>query len=463
MQKFKKINLKLPARASVWYLGTNAAAKVVGFLITPFFTRMISGQAYGEITLYLTLLGIASVGCSAVNTGSAMFTGIKRWEKDSGSFLKSSLVVSLGFSLAFCLLLFTFHSFFELKTHLYIPLSLQIICDGILSVHLSSAKFSYHYKEVTLITVLNSIIPPIATLSLLKLANGRFRVRIYVLLAISLFLAIYSLVKILKKEGQANKEIAIAHLKTSLPLLPHTLSNALSGQADKLIITVYLGAAALAKYAVIHSLGIVLQFAVGAVGFALGPWIIRRLENRDYKEVSGLTTILLSAFSALSLCLIALAPEAMKILAPKEYLDAFPALLPIALSTPLVLLSSVITTCLIHFGKGKETATLSVFSAIFSLLLNFTLIGKLGYLGAGLAILLSQLTSTLIGLVFLLKTKLGEELSTGVLFKIVIPTSLIGLLLFFLFEFPALRVLALIIPAIILLRDFYSLRQKIVE
>ena len=342
-------------------------------------------------------------------------------------------------------------------------MSLQMICDGIVAVHLSSAKFSYHYKEVTLITILNSILPPIATLSLLRIANGRFRVRIYVLLAISVCLAIYSLCKIMKKEGQASHEIIKAHLKSSISLLPHTISTALSAQADKLIITAYLGAAALAKYAVIHSLGIGLQFAVGAVGFALGPWIIRRLEGADYNEVSGLTTILLSTFSALSLCLIALAPEAMKILAPKDYLDAFPALLPIALSTPLALLSTVITTCLIHFGKDKEIATLSILGAIFSLILNFTLIGKLGYLGAGLAIFLSQLSSTVLGLFFLLKTDLRQKLSASVLFRIILPTSVVGLLFFFLFEFPALRVLALIIPATILLRDFYSLRQKIVE
>jgi O-antigen/teichoic acid export membrane protein len=463
LQRLKNINLKIPARASLWYLGTNAVAKAVGFIITPFFTRMISGQAYGELTLYLTLLGIASVGCSAVNTGSAMYKGIKDRDKDKWGFLKSSLLVSILFSLAFCLLLFAFRPFFKLKPHLYIPLSLQIICDGIIAVHLSHEKFCYHYKEVTLITVLNSIIPPIATLLLLRLVNGRFRVRIYLLLAISLFLAIYSLCKILCKKGKLTKEVTKAHLKTSIPLLPHTISNALSGQADKLIITAYLGASSLAKYAVIHSLGVGLQFAVGAIGFALGPWIIRRLKKMEYKEVSAITGVLLSVFSALSLCLIALAPEAMKILAPREYLDAFPALLPIALSTPLVLLSSVTTTCLIHFGKGKENALLSVVSAILGLILNFSLIKKLGYLGAGLAILLSQLFYSIMGLALVFKTDLGDELSLITLAKNILLTSSVGLLLFFLFEFPALRVLALILPAIILLRNFYSLKGKIVE
>jgi len=463
LQRLKSINLKLPAKASLWYLFVNAAAKGVGFIITPFFTRMVSGQAYGELTLYLSLLGIASVSCSAINTGSAIYKGMRLHENEKESFIKSSLIVSLSFSALFCLLLFAFRSFFQLKSHLYLPLTLQIICDAIVAVYLSSAKYLYRYKEVCLITALSSVVPPLITLSLLKVANGRFRVRIYVLLIISICLAIYSLFKLLRKKGEASGTMAKELFKSAIPLFPHSLSAALSGQVDKLVITSHLGAIALAKYAVIHSLGVSLQFAISSVGFALGPWIVRRLEKEEYKEVSTLTGILLSVFSALSLCLIALAPEAMKILAPKEYLDAFPAFLPIALSTPMALLSSVITVCLVHFGLRKETAIVSVTSASVSLLLNFTLIEKLGYLGAGLALLLSQIISTLLGLYFLFIARRGITLSIGKIIKTIIPTSALGIILFLLFEIPALRVVFLIAPAVMLLNDFYNLKGLIIE
>lgn len=463
MSRFKDIKLKLPARASIWYLGASATAKAVGFIITPFFTRMISGQSYGELTLYLTMLGIATVSCSAVNTGSPVYKGFKIYEDDKGSFLKSVLTVSVSFSALFCILLFALKRFFQISPHLFIPLSLQIICDGVVAVALSSAKYSYQYKEVTVISILTSVAPAIITLALLKTVNGRFRVRVYSLLAISICLAIYALIKIFKSGGQANKKMCASVIKLSLPLIPHSISSALSGQADKIMITNFLGAFALAKYSVIHSLGVALQFAVSAIGFALGPWIIRRLEAGDRKEISVLTGLLLSVFSALSLCLIALAPEAMKILAPKEYLDAFPALLPIALSTPISLLSSVITTCLVHSGKGKETLTASLVSTAVSLLLNFTLIQKLGYLGAGLALLLSQLAATVTGLYLLFRARLYEILSAKGIFKTVLPTVALGILLFLLFESPALRVILLTFPAVMLLNAFYSIKGLIIE
>ena len=463
MSRFKRINLKLPARASIWYLGASAAAKAVGFLITPFFTRMISGQAYGELTLYLTLLGIASVSCSAINSGSGVYKGIKENENERGSFLKSALLLSVACSGTVCILLFAFSPFFELPGHLFIPLTLQIICDGIVAVALSSAKYSYRYKEVALISILSSVLPAIITLALLKAVNGRFHVRVYSLLAISICLSVYSIIKIFRCGGRANKKMCATLFKSSLPLFPHSISSALSAQADKLMITNFLGGVALAKYSVIHSLGIGLQFAVGAVGSALGPWMIRRLDCGDHKRISVLSGLLLSGFSALSLCLIALAPEAMKILAPSEYLDAFPALLPIALATPLSLLSSVITVCLVHSGKGGKTATLSLVGASVSLILNFTLIPKLGYLGAGLSLFLSQLASVLTGLFLLFRARLNEVLSAPRIFKTVFPTAALGVMLFLLFEIPALRVFLLIFPAITLLRDFTGLKGLIME
>lgn len=463
MNRLRITNLKLPARASLWYLGASATTKAVGFLITPFFTRMISGQAYGELTLYLTLIGIASVCCSAVNSGSAFYKELKNYEYDKGGYLKSALLVSCSASALICIVLFAFSPFLNISPHLFIPLSLQIICDGIVAVAISSAKYSYRYKEVATTGILSSTVPALITVSLLKVVGGKFRIRVYALLIISVCLSVWALLRIFRNSGRANKGMVLSLLKSSAPLIPHSISTALSSQADKIIITHFMGSYALAKYAVTHSLGVGLQFAVGAVGSALGPWMIRRLEAGELKRISYLAGLLLSGFSALSLCLIALAPEAMRILAPTEYLDAFSALLPIALTTPLLLLSSIITVCLVHSGKGGSTLTLSLIAASTNLIFNFTLIPKLGYLGAGLSMLISQLASVTAGLYLLLRARLGDAVHTRKSLGTILPTVAIGALLFLLFERLALRVLLLCIPAVMLLNSFYNLRRIIVE
>ena len=100
----------------------------------------------------------------------------------------------------------------------------------------------------------------------------------YPMLIFSLMISAFQLFRILRKPSRTSKEMTRYMLRTAIPLLPHSLSVALGGQADKLFVTRLMGAASLAKYAVVHSLGIALQFAVTSLGSALGPWIIRRLD-----------------------------------------------------------------------------------------------------------------------------------------------------------------------------------------
>jgi O-antigen/teichoic acid export membrane protein len=462
LDNIKNIRIKLPAKASVWYLGVAFASKAVGFLITPFFTRAIDGEAYGELTLYLTMVGIGSVCCSAFNTGGAFFKEMKNNEEEKGSFLKSALLVSLIASSVFCLLLFTLRPFIALPSHLLLPLFLQIICDGIVAVATSFSKYEYRYKEVCLITLCTSVLPALLTLLLLRVVRGRFMVRVYSLLLISILIAAYSLIKICRLKGKINK-CSKALVKTAIPILPSSVSTALSGQADKLFITRLMGAFALAKYSVIHSLGVGLNFIVSAVGFALSPWITRKLRAKDYDAISLTVSILISVLSSLCIFLMALAPEAMRILAPREYLDAYPALLPIVLTTPLSLLSSVNSICLVNEGRAKETLMISVGGTAVGLILNFMLIGKIGYLGAGLSMLASQATTALSGLFVIFRSRLGRVIDLKKITEAVLTALTIGAVAYFLFESPALRVLLLIPPTIALLNVFFGFHRLFIE
>ena len=80
MRKEGKIAIKIPAKASVWYLAASALSKGVGIITTPIFTRLLSGEDYGGFALYMTLLGGASLICSAFNSGSAIYKGLNKNE-----------------------------------------------------------------------------------------------------------------------------------------------------------------------------------------------------------------------------------------------------------------------------------------------------------------------------------------------------------------------------------------------
>ena len=456
-----KINL--PARATMGYLGASLVGKAIGILTTPFFTRLISEEEYGALTLYMTVLGGASVICSAVSSGSAVYRGFKTFESKNGGFTKSVLAVSFVFSLVICLLLFALIPFLGLNQAFYIPLVLQILCDSIIGVSMSRARFRYKYGEVMAVGIISSAIPALISLAILTWLGKGFGVRIYSLLAISLIVAAIQLARILSLPGRADKEMRKYMIRSSVPLLPHSISVALSGQADKLFITTFMGAAALAKYSVVHSLGIALQFVITALGSALGPWMIRRLDTGEDYRIRRVISTLFSLFCTLSLGLCALAPEAMQILAPGEYLEALPALIPIALSTPLSFLSYTITVSLVHAEKGKYTALISAVNLALCVLLNYTLIPSLGYFGAGLALLLSQLGGAVIGIWLISRAEICQVFNAKNGIARFMVSCLIGGLTMLFFNSLSLRIILLLIPAIWGLNGLFECKRLVIE
>lgn len=440
-----KINL--PARASMGYLGASLVGKAIGLLTTPFFTRLVSEEEYGVLTLYMTVLGAISVICSAFSTGGAIYRGFSRFEEKQSDFLRSALVVSIGFSLLICTLFFAFWDYIGIPRVFFLPLLLQVICDGIIAISMAKARYKYRYFEVMTVGILSSAIPAILSILILRRYGSAFGVRIYLLLFISLIIAAIQLFRVLRSPGKVEKKMLKYMLTAGIPLLPHTLSVALSGQADKLFVTRIMGASSLAKYSVVHSLGIALQFVVTSLGSALGPWIIRRLDKGEKARICPVVTMLFALFSALSLGLCSIAPEAMRLLAPEKYLEAIPALFPIAISTPISLVSYVTTVSLVHSGQGRYTAVVSGMNLALCVILNYTLISSFGYFGAGLALLLSQLLSAILGYTFLRIAGHGDIIAPIKIGGYLGFTILVGLATNMLYGQSALRWILIIIPA----------------
>ena len=443
--------IKLPARASIYYLTASAVGKLVSFVITPFATRLLSEEDFGQFSLYMAILGASSILCSAITSGSAIYKGLKDHNGRRKGYLRVVLGINLVFSLSICLLLLTFMPFLKLKRFLLIPMALQILCDGIVAIAMSEKRFDYKYKTVTAVAVISAVLPPVMAIIILNRWGGGYVVRIYALLFVSLCLASYSLRKIIKTKEKGEHGTAKYVIRSSAALLPNSISGALSIQADKLFITALMGAAALAKYTVVYSLGIGLQFTVGAIGSALTPWIIRRLDSGEAEKISRLMLPMVIGYSALSLCLIAVAPEAMLILAPREYLDALPAILPIALSTPLYFISSVVTVGISYSGKGRYAVITSLISTTLCVILNYTLIGRFGFAGAGAVTLICQGVSTATGIYFLSRVGLADMLPTVGILISTLAAAGVGLMIYTLRESVTARLVILLLPGVMLL------------
>ncbi len=457
-------SIRLPARASLWYVGTSVITKAVGVLVTPIFTRLLTGTEYGAYSLYMSYLGLFSVICTASFSSGVIYKGFQKFSNKKESFLSAALGFSLSFCVIICALLFVFNSLLGLGYALTALLCIQLIADTSVGLALMRERYAYRYMTVVLVGVFESVAAPLISLILLFGTGESFVCRLWGLLIPAVIAATPLVKEILRRSSRLyDGDIWKYLIRRCAPLFPSVFSGAVSSQAGNLILVAALGHDALAKYSITHSIGIGLLFVVSSLGAALGPWITRKIAAGRIDTVREVGGLLFTLLGAATVFLVAIVPEALSFLAPPEYAEAIAAALPIALATLPSFITSIGSVGLIFAERGGSVSAASILGAGANLLFSFLLIPRLTYLGAGLALLLSNLFSALVTILFLRQAGLGKIVSTARALAIFTVTALLGVLTALLYEYAALRILLLILPALVIVRSAFSAKELISE
>jgi O-antigen/teichoic acid export membrane protein len=177
-KKRKVLPLKVPARASLYYLLASAVAKAIGVISTPLFTRLMSGESYGEYTLYISRLAFLSVTLSAGSTGVQGYREMSKAKDKQDDYVSSLLGISLTLCGIICILLFTFKGILALNYSTITILTLQLLCDSILYVGNMKAKYLYAYKQVFITSLFQSLISVILSFALINGAELGYEARV---------------------------------------------------------------------------------------------------------------------------------------------------------------------------------------------------------------------------------------------------------------------------------------------
>ena len=456
--------LRLPAKATIYYTLSSALAKAVGILTTPIFTRILSGEDYGKYTFYMSWLGLCTTICTSVISQAVIYRGLEKFKSQKEEFVFSSFTLGIGFTGIFCLLLFAFYDILGLDRRLILLLSIQLFCDISVAIYQTVRRYEYSYKALSIINAISVVATPLLSAILIFGAKIGYRGRIFALLIVSLMIASPHIAGVLRQgKDKFNKKIALYISRRSLPLLPHAASVAVGAEIDKLMITAMLGAEALAKYSVAHTLGLGIGFAVSALASALYPWVIRKLSVGKNEAVEPISSAILTALGALAMVIALLVPEIFKFLAPPEYAYARLATIPLLLSTIPSFASSFITLGLVHAERSGYTSVAALTSVAASVVLNSIFIPRLKYVGAALSLLLSSLVTLLVNYVFLKRVELEKIFSKKTFLKSLATSAAVTAASPLLYSYPALRILALILPVTILFYTFFGIKELILE
>ena len=109
----RQITLRVPAKATVWYVGSGALARGIGALTTPIFTRLLTPEEYGLYPLYNSWIGVLSILITLEVTGNAIYRGYQNHSDAKDEFTSAALGLIGVLFVAFCSLYFAFYNFFD--------------------------------------------------------------------------------------------------------------------------------------------------------------------------------------------------------------------------------------------------------------------------------------------------------------------------------------------------------------
>lgn len=393
-KRLPKINL--PATAALWYSAANMISRGATFIFTPLFTRVLSPGEYGIYSLYTSYMGIFTVITTLELSGNAAYIGLNKFDgQGKDKFISSALGLQFFLSASALTLYIIFKSAINRATSLTSPLTvllfIQIFINSAEGLYFAKKRYSYDYKPVTIINIASGILSPLLALIMIRSGVGGIA-RITAPLIVSGAFSLHVIFEILGKgKSLYAKDVWNFLLSVCLPMLPHYLSLSVIAQNDKIIIAKMLGEASVGKYSVAYSTGYVLSLITGGLALGFTPWIIRKLKTTETKKIRDAIGASMSAICALTLVFLAAVPEIFGLLAPNEYRRAISVIYPVSASVTFAFLSSLLTSCILHFNKPRLLLKNSSASAVLSVFLSIILIRNFGYIGGACSTFLSYL------------------------------------------------------------------------
>lgn len=388
MNKFKNLFLYLTkskvVKSGTWYLISEIVLKGMAFITIPIFTRLLTVEDYGIVSVFASLVGVM-----AVITGADLQITVGRAKQDFGNnykrFFSSVLILSLIFFLcAICFVVVFLKPLSEL-----INISQNLLLLSVVTGYASfvSGYYSFHllfmqkYKKRSILKISRAISQVILSILLILLmTQNKYMGKIYgqVLVTISFAVVIFF---IIMKTGKTFffRKAWFYSAKIGVPLIPHELSGIILNQFDRLAIQSIIGSSATGLYSFSYNIGMLSLIVLHATNSAWLPWFYKQKESGSVERIRLALRIYIVGILITNVTLMMLGPEIALILAPGNYLGGLRIVSVIVLSYFIHFLFSIF----VHFSfYKKKTLSVSIGSfaaGCINIFLNILLIPIFGY------------------------------------------------------------------------------------
>ena len=459
--------MSTPAKAGMWFTICGFLQRGISFLTTPVFTRILTTEQYGIVSVYNTWVELISILCTLNLFYGGFNNGMRDYKNRRDEYVAAVQGLITAVTACWVVIYIIGRSFwnklFEMPSPIVLIMFFQITASAALSLWAARERFEFRYKKLVIVTVANTLfgaIIPIVAIILSTPENGANARIIAHAISVILICGCIYIHNIRKGKVFYSAEIWKTAFFFNLPLLPHYLSTMVLNHSDRIMISKMVGSSEAAIYSVAYSAAMILNTLATSINQSFAPWIYGEIDRKEYSKIAKVGNAMFAAIALVLMMLIAFAPEAIAVFAGSRYAEAVKIVPSVAASLFFIFMYQIFANVEFYYKRNKFIAYASMSGAVLNLILNYFGIQLFGYIAPGYTTLICYIVFGVAHYLFM-KRICKEELN-GVklfdsksIFAMAIGLIIFSIIMVFLFPYTIIRyiILAVIIFAVVLNRN----------
>lgn len=377
-------------KASLALIFAKFCQKGISMISTPIFTRIMDTNQFGAITNFTSWQSIIVI-VATLNLSQGVFNnGMLEFKNDRNKFTLSALVLANLCTIFFFGIYIVFrdviYKYIGLSDQLMLLMFAYMIFYPAFSYWSCRQRYEYKYKLLTILTILTTFLQMVfGIFAVLNVGvQAQATAKLY---ATELILIIVGIIMYIFIAIQAKFQVKSIYIKYAFRfnifLVPHFLAMTVLASGDKVMIASMVGNTQTAIYGVSYTAASVINIFWQAIEASWTPWLFEHLNANNRKPIKKRANQIITIFAAISAASMLFAPEIMRILASKTYMEGT-YIIP-SVTTGVFFISVYALYMRLEYYSKKTKATMigSIIVAIANIVMNYVFIGWFGYMAAG--------------------------------------------------------------------------------
>lgn len=386
LEKYKR--LPVSVKASLWYVVCSVLQRGIAFITTPIFTRLMTTEQYGQVTIYISWFEIFTIFATLNLYYGVYNNALNKYPADrdvvTSSMQGLCTTITVSMFVVYCALHTWINNLTGMSTIMTCMLFVEVLFVPAFRFWSARQRYEYKYRTLIVLSLLVSVLTPLLGVPAVLLSSEKGIAKIVtsvfsqVIVAIALYVVIFRCGKIFYKKSYWKYALAF-----NLPLIPHYLSSMVLNQSDRIMIDKMCGTDKAGIYGLAYTIGALAIIFSEAIMNSYTPWTYQKLKSGNFGDIRKNTKYLAVFIGAVTVSLVTLAPELIWILGGDKYAEGVWIIAPISASIYFRFLYSLYGNIEFYYEENYFIMVASVICALLNIVTNYIFIKLYGYLAAG--------------------------------------------------------------------------------